>query len=140
MLDSFLSDHNSEAIVKDAIRLAKPYFFETVVRGLLEREAVRVFDSFKAEATSNEVMLYYMFNHEYPHARLSPIMRKLTTFNEERDRDQYISAIFPDLSDSYAVKAYTSMMGHGTPTDNAALLEDATRRQYQELKDLKKQI
>jgi hypothetical protein len=62
VLDAFLNEQNSESLVKDAIRIAKPYYFLNVLGPRLEQEAKKVFDSFKAEATSNDVLHYYIFN------------------------------------------------------------------------------
>ena len=69
VIDAYLNDKNSEAVIKDTIKIAKPYFLLNVIKQKLDVEARRVFDGFKAEATANEVLLFYLFNHNYPEFR-----------------------------------------------------------------------
>lgn len=96
ILDAFLSEKNSEALIKDAIRIAKPYFFSNVLAPRLEEESRKVFDGFKAEATANDVLHYYMLNLHHPEVRNAAITQRLMTFHEDRDRSRYLDALFPD--------------------------------------------
>jgi hypothetical protein len=81
-LDSYLNEKNSEALIKDAIRLAKPYFFVNVLAPRLSQEARKVFDAFKAETTSDEVLHYYLFNQQHPEMRSAAITQRILNFNE----------------------------------------------------------
>jgi hypothetical protein len=51
----------------------KPFFFNNVLRERLDQEAARIFEAFKAEASTNDVLNFYIFNLWYPEARNSPI-------------------------------------------------------------------
>ena len=73
ILDTFLNEKNSEQLIKDAIKLVKPFFFNNVLRERLDQEAARIFEAFKAEASTNDVLNFYIFNLWYPEARNSPI-------------------------------------------------------------------
>jgi hypothetical protein len=76
VIDSFLNDKNSEALIKEAIRIAKPFFFSTI-RTRMEVEGRKVFDGFKAEATGNDVLFYYLFNVHHPELRTSALVHKM---------------------------------------------------------------
>jgi len=106
-----LNEKNSEALIKDAIQIAKPYFFLNTLRNRLEDEARRVFDAFKAEGTANDVLLFYMMNKEYPDVRKSAFANRFHTYSEARDRQMYLDSLFPDMSISYGLKKYISLMG-----------------------------
>jgi hypothetical protein len=86
VIDSFLNEQNSETLIKDAIRIAKPYFFENVIGQRLDQEARKVFDAFKTETTANEVLNYYIFNLHNPEARHGQLTQRLLSFHEDRDR------------------------------------------------------
>ena len=73
VLDAYLNEANSEALIKDAIELTKPYFFNNVLAPRLTAEARRVLDGFKAEGTSTEVLHFYFMNIYYPDVRSAPI-------------------------------------------------------------------
>jgi hypothetical protein len=73
VLDSYLNEANSEALIKDAIELIKPYFLRNILSPRLEAEARKVFDGFKAEATANEVLHFYTLNVQNPEIRTSKV-------------------------------------------------------------------
>jgi hypothetical protein len=73
VLDAYLNEANSEALIKDAIELTKPYFFNNVLAPRLTAEARRVLDGFKAEGTSTEVLHFYFMNIYHPDVRSAPI-------------------------------------------------------------------
>lgn len=142
ILDAFLSEKNSEALVKDAIRIVKPYFFANTLGPRLEQEARKVFDGFKAENTANDVLMYYMMNQQHPEFRHAHATQRLQSFNEDRDRTAYLEALFPDQSRRYALKRHIALMGSTSQPDspaitNAAELEKVTREQYQTMAKLR---
>lgn len=104
VLDAFLNEQNSEALIKDAIRVAKPYFFRNVLANRLQEESRKVFDGFAAETTSIDVLHFYMMNLNYPGLRETSIMQRMLTFNEERDRQRYLEELFPADSRKFALK------------------------------------
>jgi hypothetical protein len=120
MLDTFLNEANSEALIKDAIKLVKPFFFINVLKERLEQESAKVFQAFKAEGTTNDVLHYYLFNLWYPEARHHSVTQRMLHFNENRDREMYFESVFPDQSRAYAYKRYVSMLGQ----DNTAQTKD----------------
>jgi hypothetical protein len=82
-------------LIKDAIKLVKPFFFNNVLRERLDQEASRLFEAFKAEASTNEVLNFYIYNLWYPEARNSPIVQRMQNFVEERDKEKYLEGLFP---------------------------------------------
>jgi len=131
ILDTFLNEQNSEALIKDAIRIAKPYFFANILQPRLEQESRKVFDAFKAEATANDVLHYYMMNTRYPEMRTLPFFERLQNYQEERDKVQYLEAMHPDLSRNFALKNMIAKMGSDfSQVNSAADLEKATRQEY----------
>jgi hypothetical protein len=82
-------------LIKDAIKLVKPFFFNNVLRERLDQEASRVFEAFKAEASTNAVLNFYIYNLWYPEARNSPIVHRMQNFVEERDKEKYLEGLFP---------------------------------------------
>jgi hypothetical protein len=61
IIDAYLSEANSENLIKEAIRVVKPFYFY-ILNDALERESSKVLHAFKAETTGSEVLFYYMFN------------------------------------------------------------------------------
>jgi hypothetical protein len=139
VLDTFLNERNSSDLVKDAIKLAKPYFFLNIVGPRIEAEARKVFDAFRAESTGNEVLHYYFMFRDYPELlRAEPTnpLYLLKNFSEDREREKYLDIAFPSMSIKYAIKSFTSLMGQA-PTLSAADLEAYTKNEYEFLEKLK---
>jgi len=111
VLDAYLNEANSEALIKDAIELTKPYFFNTVLAPRLTAEARRVLDGFKAEGTATEVLHFYFMNTYFPDVRTAAISQRMLKFNENRDKLQYLEELFPANSRRYAIKNHLSKLG-----------------------------
>lgn len=140
VIDAYLNNKNSEAVIKDAIKLAKPYFLLNVIKQKLDVEARRVFDGFKAEATANDVLLFYLFNHNYPEFRTKGIAQKLLNYNEKRDKQAYQDALFPDQSHNYQLRNFIAQIGSiNSEAITVAELEANTKAQYESLKQITKQ-
>ncbi len=105
-------------MVKDAINLVKPFFFNNVLRERLDQESARVFEAFKAEASTNDVLHFYIFNLWYPEARSSTATQRVLNFVEERDRERYFEAVFPHQSKAFAIKRHISMLGQSNTKAN----------------------
>jgi hypothetical protein len=130
VLDAYLNEQNSEALIKDAINIAKPFFFNNVITERLEEESRKVFDAFKAESTSNSVLEYYTFSQWYPEVRSLNTFNRLNNFNMDRDKLGYLESLFPDRSRHYAMKDYLSAMGQNQPARTAEELEALTKESY----------
>ena len=66
-----------------------------MLRERVDQEAGRVFEAFKAEASTNDVLNFYIFNLWYPEARNSSITQRMQEFVEDRDKEKYFEALFP---------------------------------------------
>lgn len=89
----------------------------------------------RTEATANNVLLYYTFNQQYPEFRFAHITQRMQDRNDDRDRDAYYDAMFPDQSNRYAIKKYISFMGKAkNAPKTVAELESATKAEYENLK------
>ena len=101
--------------MKDAIRVAKPYFFLNVVQPRLDTEARKVFDAFKAEATGNAVLHYYFMHRDYPDLMVKDASKNplwlMSRFSEQREKAKFFESIFPQAGGKYALKYIMSMMG-----------------------------
>ena len=111
VLDAYLNEANSEALIKDAIELTKPYFFNSVLAPRLTAEARRVLDGFKAEGTGTEVLHFYFMNTYYPDVRTAHITQRMLKFNENRDKLRYLEELFPADSRKHAIKNHLSKLG-----------------------------
>ena len=61
-------------------------------------------------------------------------------FHEERDKLNYLEAVFPDRSRRYAIKDYLSLMGQDAQATTVQELESSTKQAYQQLADMKKEF
>lgn len=98
----------------------------------IEEESRKVFDCFKAEATSNDVLSFYLFNTQYPNFRESLLVKRATSFHEERERQKYMDSIIPETAHKNILKSFIGMMG----SENAKTvgeLEKQTRDEYRTL-------
>jgi hypothetical protein len=136
-LDAYLNEQNSEVLIKDAINIAKPFFFKNVINERLDIEARKVFDAFKAESTGDDILHYYIFSLWYPEARNLNTFKRLTSFNEDRDKLGYLESLFPDRSRRYAMKHYISLMGQDVQATSVDQLEQATKAAYGDLAQMK---
>jgi hypothetical protein len=84
-----LSEANNEKVIKEAFEIVKPYYFSMIQRRVAE-ETRKVHDAFKIESTQHAVLFYYLFNTQHAEIRTAPIIQRLQTFNENRDKDQYL--------------------------------------------------
>ena len=137
ILDAYLNEQNSEVLIKDAINIAKPFFFNNVIGERLEEEARKVFDAFKSESTGDDVLHYYIFSLWYPEARQMNTFRRMQSFHEERDKLGYLESLFPDKSRNYAMRNYISLMGQDVQATTPQELESATRSAYANLAQMK---
>jgi transposase len=140
VLDAYLNEQNSEALIKDAINIAKPFFFTNVINERLDQEARKVFDAFKAESTGDHVLQYYVFNMWYPEARQLSTFQKMMNYNEDRDKLGYLESLFPDRSRHYAMRSYLSMMGQNVQATSVGELESATHGAYETLAQMREKF
>ena len=98
-------------MIKEAIRIAKPFFFNGLMWQKLNREGQKVLDGFVVDLTGKDALFGYMFNMNYPKLRENPFFKRMISFNEERDRNAYLDAIFPDETHNFAIKNYLSLLG-----------------------------
>jgi len=59
----------------------------------------------------------------YPEVRHLNTFKRLTTFNEERDKLGYLESVFPDSSRNFAMKTYLSIMGQDAQATTVEELE-----------------
>jgi hypothetical protein len=123
MLDAYLNEKNSEQLIKDAIKIAKPYFFGQL-RTRLDEEARRVFDGFYTEGTCDDVLFYYLMNTNHPELQTNPLTQKMINFNENSDRDKYWDALSPVESERFQMKKFISMVGTNYKIDPNSTLAD----------------
>ena len=91
VLDSYLNASNARDLIKDAVRLAKPYFMLNILPARLQEESRKVFDAFKAEKTSNSVLEYYMLHVRHPELHQqteSNPLWLLHSFNLKREKQR----------------------------------------------------
>jgi len=64
----------------------------------MEEEATKIFNAFKIEVTSEDTLHYYMFFLQNPEAKTSKVFKRITEYNEERDRSNYLAAMDSNLN------------------------------------------
>jgi hypothetical protein len=61
VIDAYLNEANSENLIKEALRIVKPFYFY-IRFDYLNREAQKVLEAMKVYNTNSSVLVYYMFH------------------------------------------------------------------------------
>jgi hypothetical protein len=130
ILDTYLNEANSEQLLKDAILMAKPFFFRNILQDKIAAATRTLMDAFKAESTSNLLLEYYLFNAWYPEARHSHVVQKISNFSEQGERLKITEAILPEHSRAHVLKKWVSLMGQESPAATKEELASQAQDEY----------
>lgn len=111
MIDEYLGDQNQQAVLKEVIQLAKPYFMEQI-NTRLEEEANNVLQNFRKDDLQVEVMTHFfmsdIFGKDWTE---SDFWQKLENYDEESETIDTFNAAMPLHSPTFRRKQLLGAFG-----------------------------